>query len=109
MSAGLTLLYDGGAGMFGGSWRAGRGDGGLHVLRGGVEVAVEVELQRDAASIRATLDEVIESRPAMVENCRSSGVATAEAIVSGLAPGSDAVTWIVGKSTFGRSLTGSCR
>ena len=54
-------------------------------------------------------DEVIESRPAMVENCRSSGVATDEAIVSGLAPGSDALTWIVGKSTFGRSLTGSCR
>ena len=45
----------------------------------------------------------------MVENCRSSGVATAEAIVSGLAPGSDAPTWMVGKSTFGRSLTGSCR
>src|SRR5205823_5037426 len=29
--------------------------------------------------------------------------------VSGLAPGSDAPTWIVGKSTFGRSLTASCR
>ena len=28
----------------------------------------------------------------MVENCRSSGVATAEAIVSGLAPGRDAET-----------------
>ena len=27
------------------------------------------------------------SRPAIVENCLSSGVATAEAIVSGLAPG----------------------
>ena len=31
--------------------------------------------------------EVIESTPAMVENCFSSGVATDEAIVSGLAPG----------------------
>ena len=31
--------------------------------------------------------EVIESRPAMVENCFSSGVATAAAMVSGLAPG----------------------
>jgi hypothetical protein len=47
--------------------------------------------------------------PAMVENWRSSGVATAAAIVSGLAPGSDAETWIVGKSTFGRSLMGSPR
>ena len=36
-------------------------------------------------------------------------VATAEAIVSGVAPGSSAVTTIVGKSTFGRSLTGRRR
>ena len=43
----------------------------------------------------------------MVVNCRSSGVATEEAIVSGLAPGSAAPTWMVGKSTLGRSLTGS--
>ena len=39
--------------------------------------------------------------PAIVENCFSSSVATAEAMVSGLAPGSSAVTWMVGKSTFG--------
>ena len=55
---------------------------------------------------RALVD-VIESMPAIVVNCRSSGVATAEAIVSGLAPGRLAMTWIVGKSTLGRSLTGS--
>jgi hypothetical protein len=42
----------------------------------------------------------------MVENCCSSGVATAEAIVSGLAPGRLAETEMVGKSTLGRSLTG---
>ena len=53
------------------------------------------------------LVEFIESIPAMPENCRSSGVATAAAIVSGLAPGRLALTWIVGKSTFGRSATGS--
>src|SRR5690242_7113439 len=53
--------------------------------------------------------EVIESMPAMVENCFSRGVATEEAIVSGLAPGREAFTWMVGKSTFGRSLTGSNR
>ena len=57
----------------------------------------------------SALVDVIESMPAIVENCFSSGVATAEAIVSGLAPGSAAATWIVGKSTFGRSLTGSSR
>jgi hypothetical protein len=55
------------------------------------------------------LAEVIESRPAMVVNCRSSGVATDEAMVSGLAPGSAAETWMVGKSTLGRSLTGRPR
>src|SRR6266849_891911 len=53
--------------------------------------------------------EVMESMPAMVENCRSSGVATEDAMVSGLAPGSEACTWIVGKSTMGRSLTGRAR
>ena len=34
------------------------------------------------------LVELIESRPAIVANCFSSGSATADAIVSGLAPGS---------------------
>ena len=36
--------------------------------------------------------DVIEESPAIVENCRSSGVATAAAIVSALAPGKDALT-----------------
>src|SRR3954464_365249 len=49
------------------------------------------------------------SRPAIVENCFSRGVATDDAIVSGEAPGSAADTWIVGKSTFGRAETGSSR
>jgi hypothetical protein len=57
----------------------------------------------------STLVELIDSSPAMVANCFSSGSATEEAMVSGLAPGSDALTWMVGKSTAGRSLTGSCR
>ena len=43
----------------------------------------------------------------MVANCCSSGVATDEAMVSGLAPGRLAVTLIVGKSTFGSAATGS--
>ena len=51
----------------------------------------------------------MEFNPAIVENWFSSGVATAAAMVSGLAPGRLAVTCRVGKSTFGRSLTGSCR
>ena len=49
------------------------------------------------------------SRPAIVVNCFSSGVATDEATVSGEAPGRAAETWIVGKSTLGRSLIGRAR
>src|SRR5574340_444319 len=52
--------------------------------------------------------ELIDSIPATVASCRSSGVATVVAMVSGLAPGSDAEMRSVGKSTCGRSLTGSC-
>jgi len=52
------------------------------------------------------LDEVISVTPAMRPNCRSSGVATDEAIVSGLAPGSPALTLMVGNSTWGRGETG---
>ena len=55
------------------------------------------------------LDDVISSTPAIVVNCRSSGLATADAIVPGSPPGSPALTFSVGKSTFGRSLTGSAR
>ena len=55
------------------------------------------------------LVEVIESMPAISENSFSSGSATAEAMVSGLAPGRLAVTWMVGKSTLGSAATGSAR
>jgi hypothetical protein len=45
--------------------------------------------------------------PAMRPSDRSRGVATVAAIVSGLAPGSDAETDIVGKSTCGSDATGN--
>ena len=56
-------------------------------------------------------DEVedIDEMPAMVESWRSIGPATEAAIVSALAPGSVAVTAMVGKSTFGSAETGSRR
>ena len=53
--------------------------------------------------------EVIESSPAIVVNCRSSTVATEEAMVAGSAPARLALTLRVGKSTAGRSLTGSVK
>ena len=52
------------------------------------------------------LAEVISVMPAMRPNCRSRGVATEEAMVSGLAPGRPAETWMVGNSTWGRGDTG---
>ena len=55
----------------------------------------------------SALAEVISVSPAMRPKRRSSGVATAEAIVAGLAPGSDAETEIVGKSICGSGDTGS--
>src|SRR5271170_2503350 len=47
------------------------------------------------------LDEVISLIPAIRPNWRSSGVATDDAMVSGLAPGNWVETWIEGKSTCG--------
>ena len=57
----------------------------------------------------SSLDEVIESMPAMVESWASIGVATEDAMVSGSAPGRPADTTMVGKSTLGSSLTGSVK
>src|SRR5204863_3655110 len=53
------------------------------------------------------LVDVIWFTPAMRPNCRSRGVATAEAIVSGLAPGRPAFTETVGNSTSGSGATGN--
>jgi hypothetical protein len=53
--------------------------------------------------------DVIDVMPAIVESCRSIGPATEAAIVSGLAPGSIAVIWMVGKSTAGSAATESNR
>jgi hypothetical protein len=103
---GIDLLVDGRRGHPGRQQGRRLGDGGLHVLGGRVDAASQGERDGDLGTPSALVD-VIESMPAIVVNCRSSGVATAEAIVSGLAPGNDAVTWMVGKSTLGRSLTGS--
>ena len=53
------------------------------------------------------LVEVSSVTPAIRENCRSSGVVTLAAMVSALAPGRVAETWMVGKSTCGSGAIGS--
>src|SRR5450755_1150690 len=107
-SAGLTLRCVGGLGIDDGSDRAAAAIAdctscaAASMLRSSENWSVIVA----APSVDV---EVIESMPAMVENCFSSGVATAEAIVSGFAPGNCACTWMVGKSTLGSAFTGSRR
>src|SRR5436309_6316974 len=107
-SAGFTFWYTGGVGIWGGKSGA-----ALAMADCTSWAAASIERSSENWIVIAVrpwaLDDVIESMPAIVVNCFSRGVATAAAIVSGLAPGSAAETWIVGKSTFGRSLTGRSR
>ena len=53
--------------------------------------------------------ELIAVTPGMLPKARSSGVATVDAILSGLAPGKLACTKIVGMSTSGSGATGSLK
>ena len=53
------------------------------------------------------LTEVSCATPGICEIWPSMGWATDDAIVSGLAPGNEAETWMVGKSTCGSGATGS--
>ena len=55
----------------------------------------------------STLTEVSCATPGISANCRSSGCATEEAMVSGLAPGRLVLIRMVGKSTRGSGATGS--
>src|SRR6187551_470691 len=57
--------------------------------------------------VPSTFVDVISVTPAIRPKRRSSGVATDEAMVSGLAPGKLAEMEIVGKSTRGSGETGS--
>ena len=72
-------------------------------------------MSRDRSNCRITdvlprvLLEVISVTPAMRPKARSKGVATVAAMVSGLAPGMEAETAIVGKSTCGKGETGRIR
>src|SRR5579875_1165758 len=107
-SAGFTLRKEGGFGMLVGSFFA----AAVIAACTSWAAASMLRSRENWSVIRVwprELVELIESRPAMVENCPSRGVATEEAMVSGLAPGTCAVTEIVGKSTVGSSFTGSAR
>src|ERR1700752_1430417 len=93
-SAGLDLLYEGGW-MPGGSCRS------VFEIAACTSAAASSML-RESAKVSvmfvppSVLVDVIASMPAIVENCFSSGGATAAAMVCGLAPDSPADTVIVG-------------
>ena len=95
VSPGFTLRKEGGVGMPGGS-------SGMASAMAVSTSTVAPSMSRLRSNWRVMLAlpwlllEIIESRPAMVVNWRSSGVATDEAMVSGLAPGRLAETVRVG-------------
>ncbi|SPE44536.1 conserved hypothetical protein [Candidatus Sulfotelmatobacter sp. SbA7] len=104
-SAGFTFRYDGLPGRYEGNW-----------LRAALIAACTSRAAASMLRLRSNcstmpvapnwLTEVIWLTPAMRPNCRSSGVATADAMVSGLAPGKLADTWMTGNSTWGSGATG---
>src|SRR6478735_95738 len=104
-SAGFTFLYVGGLGRSFGR----RPLAALIAVCTSVAAPSIARLRSNCRVIEvlpSPLVEFIEARPGMAANCCSSGVATEEAIVSGLAPGRVAETVMVGKSTLGRADTG---
>ena len=108
-SEGLNFLKDGGAVI-----PAGRSGITAEIAVSTSTAALSMSRPRSNCSVTfalpVVLDEVISSMPAMVVNCRSSGLATADARVAGSAARqAGAPTFRVGKSTLGRSLTGSTR
>ena len=108
LSAGLSFWKLGGAGNCGGSLRNVEemfdctSSAAPSMLRSRSNcIVIEVVPSAD--------DDVIIVIPGIVANARSSGPATEDAIVSGLAPGNCAETLMVGKSTRGSAATGNWR
>src|SRR6201992_377626 len=105
-SAGFTLRYVGFAARF-----AGRYDRAALIAASTSRAAPSMSRFRSNCRVidvvPSELADVISLTPAMWPNCRSSGVAIDDAMISALAPGKLAPTAIVGKSTCGSGDTGS--
>ena len=98
----VDLLYDGGAGICGGSARV-----VLAIIACTSCAAASMLRFKSNCSVMLVLPcelvELIDVRPAIAENCFSSGSATAVAIVSGLAPGSAGID-LNGRKVDGRQV-----
>ena len=80
----------------------------LNVTGRAVDVAVQIELQRDGCRAEgARRSHFVDARD--VTELPFERAATDEAIISGLAPGKTRQTLMVGKSTCGNGATGNCR
>src|SRR5215213_7078072 len=97
-SAGFTLRYDGLLGRLAGNC-AREALMAACTSRAAASISRERSNCRTIVVLPSPLEDVISVTPAMRPNCRSSGVASADAIVSGLAPGSAALTVMVGYAT----------
>src|ERR1700734_3547527 len=105
-SAGLTLRYVGALGRLVGNCAL----AALIADRTSLEAASMSRSSANWMVIELELSELVEVNsvtPAIRENCRSSGVVTLAAMVSALAPGRVAATWMVGKSTCGKGAIGN--
>ncbi len=104
-SAGFTFRYEGGLVISTGSERCARRSAAWTST-----AALSMSRSWSNSSVICVLpsveDEVITSTPEMVANCFSSGVATEEAMFSGLAPGRFALTEMVGVSNWGSAAIG---
>ena len=85
-SAGLTLLYSGGAGQVAGQQVAARVDGRLHLLLGHVERHVERKRSVITEAPPELVDDICDS-PGIWPNCRSSGAVTLRSSRPGSRPG----------------------
>src|SRR5580658_5790916 len=105
-SAGFTLRYVGFAGRF-----AGKYERAALIAASTSRAAPSISRFKSNCSVTdvvpSELADVISLTPAICPNCRSSGVAIDDAMISALAPGKLAPTAIVGKSTCGSGETGS--
>lgn len=94
-SAGFTLRYEGSCVSSCGSWRWARSSAACT----STAAASMSRLLTNSSVSEVTpcvFTELMVCRPGMVENCFSSGSATEDAMVSGLAPGSCALTLMTG-------------
>ena len=94
-SAGLTLRYDGKSVISIGNWRWARSKAACTSTAASLTLML-VSNSSVSDELPSVLDDVIRVRPAIVENCFSSGSATDDAMVSGDAPGKSAETLITG-------------